>query len=210
MWWVWIVLFIIIVVLLAIHDEQEKRKRQEKETKERNQRIGEKGLNPEESVKTERYVYGHPDIDEPIEYTLIVKMNENMLGIYIDIPMGTLFVIKSKGIPATLKGIKSIESKKMLKPTDFPIKVAEIPISSIKDIVIEDASTIEKKVTLGRMLAVGLFAFALKKEVKTKLSYLTIKWNDGKFEHETIFEFKGEKSIENCNTARNKLIRIIR
>jgi len=89
-------------------------------------------------------------------------------------------------------------------------KKAVIEITKIKNIIVEDESSIEKKVTVGRLLAVGVFAFALKKNVKNELAYLTLEWNDGKFDHETIFEFAGSDAMQKANTARNKLIRIAR
>jgi hypothetical protein len=40
----------------------------------------------------------------------------------------------------------------------------EIPISAISDIQYNDATTMEKKITAGRLLLVGVFAFAWKKK----------------------------------------------
>jgi hypothetical protein len=88
-----------------------------------------------------------------------------------------------------------------------PSYKANIPKEKIKNILIEDATTIQRRVTVTRMLAVGLFAFAWKKKKKEEMSYLIIEWNDGKYEHETIFEFTNTGAVQNCNTARNKLIR---
>lgn len=87
---------------------------------------------------------------------------------------------------------------------------AEIANNFIKNVLVEDQTTIERRVTVGRLLLTGLFAFALKKKKKNELAYLVIEWNDGKFEHETIFEFEGKEAIQNANTARNKLIRLVR
>ncbi|MCZ2278333.1 MAG: hypothetical protein LC117_10435 [Bacteroidia bacterium] len=95
-------------------------------------------------------------------------------------------------------------------PMAMPIKKGEIENSFIKNILAEDQSTIEKKVTVGRLLVTGVFAFALKKKKKNELAYLTIEWNDGKFDHETIFEFEGIGAMQKANTARNKLIKIVR
>lgn len=92
----------------------------------------------------------------------------------------------------------------------IPFFTNDIPITQIKNIVIEDASSIQKRVTVGRMLAVGLFAFAWKKKKVEEMSYLIVEWNDGRFDHETIFEFSGKGSVENSNTARNKLIKAVR
>ena len=83
----------------------------------------------------------------------------------------------------------------------------KITKSSIKNILIEDASTMQSRVSLGRMLAVGVFAFAMKKTEKTEIVYLVIEWNDGRFDHSTIFEFTGDRPMKYANEARNKLIK---
>jgi hypothetical protein len=95
-------------------------------------------------------------------------------------------------------------------PMAMPVRKAEIANSNIKNILAEDQSTVEKRVTVGRLLLTGIFAFAWKKSKKNELAYLTIEWNDGKFDHETIFEFEGVGAMQNANTARNKIIKIVR
>ena len=87
---------------------------------------------------------------------------------------------------------------------------ANIPCSNIKNVIIEDASTMKHRVTVGRLLTIGVFAFAAKKNKKREMSYLIIEWSDGRFDHETIFEFSGAGAIEDGNTARNKIIKQIR
>ena len=89
----------------------------------------------------------------------------------------------------------------------FPQKVAEINSTSITAVNIEDASTIEKKVTLGRMVLIGIFAFAAKKKVKHELAYVVLQWNDGKFDHETMFEFEGKDAHPWANECRNRIMR---
>lgn len=95
-------------------------------------------------------------------------------------------------------------------PMEMPEKKGEIEYTLIKNILAEDQSTIEKRVTVGRLLMTGIFAFALKKKTKNELAYLTIEWNDGKFDHETIFEFEGAGAMQSANTARNKVIKKVR
>ena len=95
-----------------------------------------------------------------------------------------------------------------LMPNDFetPIYKASIQKDSITDIQIEDESTIDKKITLGRVLLVGVFALAWRKNKKKEAAYLSIMWNDGKYTHNTIFGFENENAFQKANTARNKLI----
>lgn len=89
------------------------------------------------------------------------------------------------------------------------IKEGVIKSTLIKKIVVEDQSTIEKRITVARLLLVGIFAFALKKKKKNEIAYLIIEWDDGRFEHETIFEFEGSSAMTRANTSRNTLIRAL-
>lgn len=94
--------------------------------------------------------------------------------------------------------------------TFTPKEHANIPCQQIKNVLIEDATTIEKRVTVGRLLTVGVFALAWKKKKKQELSFLIIEWNDGRFDHETIFEYTGINTVQRSNEARNKLMRLLR
>ncbi len=83
---------------------------------------------------------------------------------------------------------------------------ADIPKDSITNVSMEDASTIQNRVTVGRLLLTGIFAFAWKKKTKQECAYLVIEWKQGQFNNETIFEFEGTGSIQKANTIRNKFI----
>lgn len=83
---------------------------------------------------------------------------------------------------------------------------AIIDLSTVEDVMHEDASTIEKRITATRLLTVGVFAFAAKKTEKTELHYVTVKWRDGKFVQETIFEFFGPESQKHSAVLRNMLM----
>lgn len=92
-----------------------------------------------------------------------------------------------------------------VEPGGFSQK-GSIQKDSIKNVVIEDASTIQNRVTIGRLLLTGVFAFAWKKKTKQECAYLIIEWNQSQFNNETIFEFEGVGSIQRANTLRNKFI----
>lgn len=77
---------------------------------------------------------------------------------------------------------------------------------SIVNVVMEDSSTIQNRVTVGRLLLTGIFAFAWKKKSKQECAYFVIEWKQGQFNNETIFEFEGSGSIQKANTLRNKFI----
>lgn len=82
----------------------------------------------------------------------------------------------------------------------------DIAASDINDITIEDSSSVEHKVTLGRFILVGVFSALWKKKVKNELAFLVIEWKKGKFSHDTIFVFEEDNAFIKANTARNKLI----
>jgi hypothetical protein len=90
------------------------------------------------------------------------------------------------------------------------VNVATIKKESVKNVLVEDQTTIEKRVTVARLLLTGIFAFALKKKQVNELAYLILEWGDGRFNHETIFEFEGRNAITRANTARNQLIKVLR
>lgn len=77
---------------------------------------------------------------------------------------------------------------------------------AITNVAMEDASTIQNRVTVGRLLLTGIFAFAWKKKSKQECAYFIIEWKQGQFDNETIFEFEGAGSIQKANTLRNKFI----
>ncbi|MCL2291213.1 MAG: hypothetical protein FWC34_11035 [Bacteroidetes bacterium] len=93
---------------------------------------------------------------------------------------------------------------------NFGVELATIPENKIKNIYVEDSTTIQHRPTVVRFLALGLLAFAWQKKKKDEQAYLGIEWNDGRFDHDTIFEFEGVDSVMRANTARNKLIQQIR
>lgn len=51
--------------------------------------------------------------------------------------------------------------------------------TDIRDVAIEGKDEVGRRVTVTRLLAVGIFAFALKKKTKEKEAYLTLELTDG-------------------------------
>lgn len=131
-----------------------------------------------------KYIMGHPSIDLPINNTLVYREEE---------------VLKLASNTVDANG-------------DFNW-LGKIPMDSITNISIEDASTLEKRVTLTRMALMGLFAFALQKKQTTNLAYLLIewkqKWRETELSHETIFEYNMPQAAAIANISRNNLIRLI-
>lgn len=149
-----------------------------KERSESEAKMKEKGMDYSQFITLGTYGGGHPNLDETIN-GIYCRKEDGILSLY-HIPVMTV---------------------------SMPNKVADIPIDSITDITIEDASSIEKKITIGRIFLVGIFALAWRKKKKNELAFLIIEWKKGKFEHSTIFSFEGTEAFQNANVARNQLIK---
>ena len=93
-------------------------------------------------------------------------------------------------------------------PFEQPVEKGSIFNDSIKNILVEDRSTIEKRVTATRLVLLGVLALVFRKKEKNELSYLTIEWNDGKFDHETIFEFEGTGATQTAYYYRNNILNV--
>ncbi len=78
-------------------------------------------------------------------------------------------------------------------------RIGSIPLASIEDVVVEDQSTMERRVTATRLLAVGIFAFAMKKGRQHVCFYVTVSWSDGRFKNNTIFEFVDPNPLARAN-----------
>jgi len=124
------------------------------------------------------YVGGHPLLNNTINDVYACEL-EDVIGLYIN------------------------------KSWNFnPIRIASLNIKAISNIQINDASTIDSKVTLGRVLLVGVFALAWRKKKKTEQAFLIITWKKEMFENQTIFSFDGKNAMQKANTARNELIQM--
>lgn len=85
-------------------------------------------------------------------------------------------------------------------------ELGRIPRNSINSVLIEDKSKIESRITATRFLAIGLFAFAVKKKRKFKEFCLLIDWDDDNDARQnTIFEFSGNFAESLANIAANTL-----
>ncbi len=82
----------------------------------------------------------------------------------------------------------------------------EILKNEIEDIILEDSTTIEKKITAGRILLTGFFALAWKKKQINGLAFVTIIQKQGKFTNEIVLQFEGNEAVKKANTLRNYLI----
>lgn len=151
-----------------------------KQQKKTNEILHKRGISESDLIKTGSYVGGHPEGDVTIIGTCIYNKTDELI-----------ICERQTGL--------SVPSEKF-----------KISKKSIKNIIVEDSSSIENKVTLGRALLVGIFALAWRKKKKNELAFVTIEWSDGRFEHSTIFSFEGKDAMQMANTARNSLIKAVR
>lgn len=145
-----------------------------------------KGIDFSSRINLGTYINGHPDLDDMITHVFSFT-HENSLILYAK----------------QYKNSANIE-------TAYFACLAEIPFENITDITIEDNSSIEQKVTLGRVLLVGVFALAWKKDKKKQQAFVNIQWTDGKFQHQTLFRFDEKEAFQEANKVRNALIKQIR
>lgn len=151
-----------------------------KNAKETGNKLSERGLKLSDFKIIGNYVGGHPDFDKEI------------LGVSV----------KDAG--------DSISFYQQGFPTAMPYHRFDILKSNIDSISIEDASTIEKRLTVGRLFLVGIFALAWKKKKKNEIAFMVIDWKDGRFSHSTTFVNEGKDAMQKANTSRNHLIRLVK
>lgn len=142
--------------------------------------LDEQGLTSADFIECGTYVSGHP------------ALNENIKDVWALVKGGQLrlytTVNPEYAMPANIAG-------------------GSIAADDISDIRLEDSTTIERRITLGRMLLVGLFALAWRKKKKNELAFVSVIWSYGKFPQETIFMFEGKQALDKANTSRNRLMR---
>ena len=89
-------------------------------------------------------------------------------------------------------------------------ELGKIPRNSITQIIVDDKTKIAQRLTVTRMLALGIFSLAAPKK-KTYVEFcLVIDWQDNRgIRQNTIFEFTGDEASKNVNRAANCLQKYI-
>ena len=155
-----------------------------KENKRTKAEMERRGINKADFVKTGHIIAGHPDANEGVQNSLC-KVKDGNIQFY------------------SVKDYSMFDME-----AEIPKKIqVSIPINEIEDISIEDKTTIEKKITVGRIFLVGIFAWGWKKKQVNEQAFLVVKWKTGKFVNETIFMFENKGALLLANTARNYLIK---
>lgn len=90
----------------------------------------------------------------------------------------------------------------------YGAEIDKIPRDSINQIIVDDKSKITQRLTVPRIMALGVFALAAPKAEKHQTFCLVIDWDDNKgVRQNTVFEFEGLSSGSQANTAANVLKR---
>ncbi len=138
--------------------------------------LNRQGLSARDFVESGTYIGGHPSVTEIIP-SLIFRRT----------PQDFMFYIRPTNVY-------------------IPSEKFSIPVGSVVSIELEDTSTVEEKVTAHRILLLGPFALAFKKQIKRDSCFVSIDWKEGKQIYSTYFYFDGYNAMLNANEFRYKLI----
>jgi hypothetical protein len=174
--------WIIIIVAILIFLFAKQAKHINSKTEAANKSLLNRGIDVKKQISVGNYIGGHPDLDDVVPQCGLIKRESELV---------------------------IIAQKKYLDIHAIPEKIASIPIESIDNIEVLDKTEVENKVTLGRILLVGIFALAWKKKQVLEAAYITIEWRSGRFTHTTIFEIEGKESLIAAKKARNELIKAV-
>ncbi len=138
--------------------------------------LNRQGLSARDFVESGTYIGGHPSVTEIIP-SLVFRRTPNEFVFYVR--------------PANVY---------------IPAEKFSIPVGSVASIELEDTSTVEEKVTAHRILLLGPFALAFKKQIKRDSCFVSIEWRDGEQIYSTYFYFDGYNAMLNANEFRYRLI----
>jgi hypothetical protein len=181
---IWIIIIAAIILLLVWGYSSGKNTEEKQNSFESS--LKDQGVDTNTRINLGTYIGGHPNIDKSITHMFCYK-DKLALKLYAKL-------YKTPGV------ISSVYF-------DY---LASIPTNAIRNISIEDNTSIEQKVTAGRIFLVGIYALAWKKTIKNKKAFLNIQWSDGRFDHETIFVFENGGALGQANQARNALMKQVR
>ena len=89
-------------------------------------------------------------------------------------------------------------------------ELGRIPRNAVEEVAIDDKSQITQRLTVTRMVALGVFALAAPKKRKIKEWCVGVRWLDGKgIGRVSVFEFTGSNPEGEANEAATKLMTYI-
>ena len=171
-------MWLIAIVLVVLLLGYAATKYDEKKVGQANQQLEGQGLKLSDFKRYDKCTYagGHPDGNDNFEYVAVLPREE------------------------------SVRFYSMPVANEIPRFMFEIKKDAIQGIELEDATTMENRVTLGRVFLVGVFALAWRKKKKNELAFVVVEWNDGRFGHATTFSFEGKDALQKANRFRNDLV----
>lgn len=89
------------------------------------------------------------------------------------------------------------------------LQVGRINRTAVHSVVVEDKSQFSKRVTVTRVLALGLFALAVPKKMTNASWYVVLNWKDERSAQQTIFRFTANDPQMNANNAAIKFRRYV-
>lgn len=90
-------------------------------------------------------------------------------------------------------------------------ELGRIPRDSINQVFVDDKSQISQRITVTRILTLGIFSLAAPKKKKYKEYCLVIDWDDeNKIRHNSIFEFSGNDAGDRANLSANTVMKYIK
>ncbi len=129
----------------------------------------------------------------------------------------TLGAVASVHIGSYLVGLPNVDQvntkiEALVTEQDFTFidalgnQLDSIPRNSINQIFAEDKSQISQRLTVTRLVTLGIFALAAPKKRKHKEFCVAIDWDDTNgMKQNTVFQFSGVNSSTEANTAANTL-----
>jgi len=90
-------------------------------------------------------------------------------------------------------------------------ELGRIPRDSINQVFVDDKSQISQRITVTRILTLGIFSLAAPKKKKYKEYCLVIDWDDEKrIRNNSIFEFSGSDCAAKANLSANTVMKYIK
>lgn len=89
-------------------------------------------------------------------------------------------------------------------------EIGRIPRTSVEEVLIDDKSRITQRLTVTRMITLGVFSLAAPKRSKVKEWCVAVRWIDAKrLNREAVFDFVGNTPEADANKAANLLMKYI-
>lgn len=91
--------------------------------------------------------------------------------------------------------------------SQYSKELGRIPRDSINQLFVEDKTQVTQRLTVTRMLTLGIFSLAAPKKSKKKEFCLVIDWDDRQgVRHNSVFEFSNEVSATTAATCANNAL----